>query len=600
MFPSLYSIFVHQITISSDVQAPNLECGKIKDNLNESLLSVLDDKNLTICALKKQLENQKMQLAYYINKELKKETIQELSETCTPCILDTNLPLNLALSKFCKQAGIKSTLSLLHERMTRLDEDMMRRLRHQEFVLGQIVGKLADYARQQMSVNFGNFVMDLRVVDLFMKLLDSTAMLKRKLDCFRISCHRVLLIEEERNALADYVYSMPIEERTACNYLVGVGMEKAALENEIKLTGGDGVTVGSGAAAQPEVVEKILHNLRRELNSSCPKDEGNYICKMLKEINSEACVLLEMTKRQKSRLKREEDSTTKMPPDDRVALCVRAAFRIAGSHDGAPSSTWGLNNREEIRLFKIIRKEADVIRKLLRRDADEEITAAKKERRLLQEKIAQLRLENESASASNKALKQELKQVKKQRFIEKEKLKQERDDYKLQVEDLQVIREAYAQLVGQQPSLMQVEKEYVKQINEKERQILELEKLNNELSIQLKNNEETIGDQNQHIQMLSRFLYLVQPVLIKKHSSSATTTPESVYFDDLATNELLPKVTQKISETNKASSGVEGDGEQPKRSSTHLKVVRSSPSPHQEDHRPLQLDKTLSERTVIS
>lgn len=59
----------------------------ISDDKNEpqnsslTLLSVLDDKNKAIAALKEQLDNQKMQLVYYIRKALSSSKLFKLAET---------------------------------------------------------------------------------------------------------------------------------------------------------------------------------------------------------------------------------------------------------------------------------------------------------------------------------------------------------------------------------------------------------------------------------------------------------------------------------------------------------------------------------------
>lgn len=52
-----------------------------KDQQKDSLLSVLDDKNKIIANLRKQLQNQKMQLTYYIQKDMNKGKITKLSQS---------------------------------------------------------------------------------------------------------------------------------------------------------------------------------------------------------------------------------------------------------------------------------------------------------------------------------------------------------------------------------------------------------------------------------------------------------------------------------------------------------------------------------------
>lgn len=66
-----------------------------KNQTSESLLSVLDDKNRMISSLKKQLQNQKMQLTYYMNRELSWNKIQQFSESVSNGIIWIFLANNL-------------------------------------------------------------------------------------------------------------------------------------------------------------------------------------------------------------------------------------------------------------------------------------------------------------------------------------------------------------------------------------------------------------------------------------------------------------------------------------------------------------------------
>lgn len=50
-------------------------------------------------------------------------------------------------------------------------------------------------------------------------------------------------------------------------------------------------------------------------------------------------------------------------------------------------------------------------------------------------------------------------------------LREERDIYKKQVEDLEAIRQAYAQLLHQQPAVTKLEREYLKEIRDRDDQI---------------------------------------------------------------------------------------------------------------------------------
>ncbi|XP_030755839.1 myosin-J heavy chain-like isoform X1 [Sitophilus oryzae] len=469
---------------------------------------MLDDKNRIIEALKKQVENQKMQLTYYIKKDMNPKMIQKLSESCSPQVSDESLPLNLAINKFCRQNGLQTRLSCMYERMNRLDTNLLRCLRDQEYVLEQIVKELCNDTKRkftgvpkvELKFQFGSpYVTNPNVVDLFIKLLNATLHLKRKLIGFKICCDRVLIVEEERNGIVEQVYAMPTEQRCDCNYLLGLQMEKAEMENEIRRLSAENVEK-QDRVVELNVVEKLLHNLRWELDSSFLKDEDSCISEMLKKVNSEARVLLAMTQEQKHKFKGE-------------AYCDRTLFYIRTALNNGDVSeeelrNMGIKDQEGLRLYETIKKEIDSIRKSLRKETEKEITKAADENKMLRDKNAKLVVENEKMTIENKRLKEEVEQMKLEQKNGYRRLKHERDAYKSQVDDLQAIREAYAQLVDKQPSTLQIEREFTRQIDDRDKIISDYERKFAVMVNRIKRDKEKISDQNEQIVILNRVLKL--------------------------------------------------------------------------------------------
>ncbi|CAH1966635.1 unnamed protein product [Acanthoscelides obtectus] len=103
-----------------------------------SLLEVLDNKNKTIDALKKQLYNQKLQLMYYFQKGLGTSKLLKLSKSCSTHNFDQSMPLVLALNKFKKENGLKSSLYQVYERMGFLDRRIEVLLNIQELALKEL------------------------------------------------------------------------------------------------------------------------------------------------------------------------------------------------------------------------------------------------------------------------------------------------------------------------------------------------------------------------------------------------------------------------------------------------------------------------------
>ncbi|KAJ8938988.1 hypothetical protein NQ318_015553 [Aromia moschata] len=320
------------------------------DASSSSLLSLLDDKNKTIATLQKRLENQKEQLSYYLKRELSVPKIVRLSESCEvvrlfrethpdlpplnqgtiskieaqyremgdvrkvpskrQAVVDDDTKLNLllqpcspraplqsvavsmAMSRFGKPLGVRSELCALYERARAADGGVAACLRDQEFVLRKVVTKLCEFVKyanggHDFGLQFSNFIAEPRHLELFGGLLRATARLRRKLDTFRICCDRLLVAEDERNAIAEQIYSVPAEQRVDNNYLIGVQMEKMQLENEIKQILRD---QGEDRERIKEitVIEEKLSNLQRQLNSAFARNDGgnpSYAVKFCVKLN---------------------------------------------------------------------------------------------------------------------------------------------------------------------------------------------------------------------------------------------------------------------------------------------------------------------------
>ncbi|XP_048521593.1 uncharacterized protein LOC109542956 [Dendroctonus ponderosae] len=444
-----------------------------------SLLSVLDDKNLLIAALRKQLQNQKTQLSYYIKRELNGNRIQQLSLSCTPLAYEYSLPLTLAMNQFCKQAGIKSNLAKLHERLKRLDSDLSNALKDQEFVLRKIVNKLCEFLRFQEICNgdqFGGFISSPLHVDLFDQLLTATVGLRRRLEAFRICCDRLILVEEERSAIVDQVYSLPAGERTTRNALLDIQMEKARLESELLHPRGP---------QDLNAIEDLLQQLQVQLNCSFGgvDSKESSVSRMLTQMNSEAKLLLEATKQQREK-QRNAPSKAKSPEPNRVLLFIK----LAGDDNVKRTDleSWGIKSSEELTFFALVRDEVQLVTAKERQESNK----SRQEADLFKKKLNQAQLENA----------RELDKLRADHDNQAQALRQQRDLYKAQVEDLQAIRAAYAQLV---------EKPQPKQaapLDAAEWKSLLLQQMGQVEALKAK-----LADQRDQIQVLSRFINLTRP-----------------------------------------------------------------------------------------
>ncbi|XP_050310373.1 myosin-2 heavy chain-like isoform X2 [Anthonomus grandis grandis] len=408
--------------------------------------------------------------------------------------------------------------------MNNIESRISNTLRDQEYLIRKIVYKLCEKIKLQDMLGFEGFLSDPYHINLFDKLLSATLTLRRQLDSFKICSERVLIVEEERNSIVEQVYSLPIEQRLNCNYLVGIQMEKAYLESEIKRISQNHET-SRHRVNDLSAIEQILHNLQWEIHSSCLKSsEENCIGKLLEKINSEAHDLLELTKKQKEKYESEMARPKSLDPD-KVLFLINVAFR--GEQIGKNST------EEEKSLFQVIKKEVEGQKKKIKEDCEQGIKEQQKEYDNLRGKLSQIMLETSRTKLANRTLKGEIEELKLEQKRAMHRLKQENDAYKAQVEDLQAIREAYAQLVDRQPNIGQMERNFSIQISQRDARILELERAAESRQDEICALKAKMTDQSDQIAVLNRFINLTRPnspreetnLSIIPKSSSLTSNP---------------------------------------------------------------------------
>ncbi|KAK4872488.1 hypothetical protein RN001_014517 [Aquatica leii] len=207
----------------ADCELDNL--GKTKsftnyDNriVSQSILGVLEDKNKFIALLKKQIQNQKVQLQFYLHKGFGASRIVDMAKDCVPNEAEENLAVNLALVKFCNQTGFKSRIAILHDRMIDMEKKLLKVIENQEDAIQEVFKNCENQNDQS---------------EMFAKILESTCILRSELEAFRTCCNRLIVIEDERNDLVEQVYSIPVSERINYNALLATLHEKTRLECEI-------------------------------------------------------------------------------------------------------------------------------------------------------------------------------------------------------------------------------------------------------------------------------------------------------------------------------------------------------------------------------
>ncbi|XP_074037060.1 uncharacterized protein [Leptinotarsa decemlineata] len=411
----------------------------------ESFLSILEDKNTMIEMLKKQLQNQKMQITYYLHKDLARSKLRELSQTCTAWELDKSLPVELAMSEFRRTNGLKSTVQHLYEHMKYIDEKLVVTLRGQEFILKKIVKRLFHFLKHsndniQFKMSTSKVFKTEFCLELFNKLLDATLVLRRKLEAFRICCNRLIVIEDERNVIAEQVSSLPVDQKMNCNFIMNIQMEKARLEKKVK-------QISQEQESRKEdlkelgILEEKISGLQKQLKSmTIGAGEIAHIDETVRNLDLEAKFLLSVSKRfkDKHRMELEAAKSSNNQILDTVLEYIHLAI------EGKDLVNKHLRHRSELELFDNIKKPiAAATGKLT-----EELDQFKFECESLKRDLNKLLLERNQLKISNYQLQRDFETIKCDHSKELANLQQQRDMYLAQVEDLQTIREAYTHLVG--------------------------------------------------------------------------------------------------------------------------------------------------------
>ncbi|KAG5894711.1 hypothetical protein JTB14_034759 [Gonioctena quinquepunctata] len=414
---------------------------------HDTFLSILDDKNTVIEVLERQVQNQKMQLLYYLQRDRTQSKLMELSETCSNGLLDENIPIVLAMGRFRKECGMKSNVHNLYEHMRCIDEKLVSTLRVQEFILRKIVKKLFQFLKNpnrkmQIKLECGRLFQNDFCLDLFNRVLEATLILKRKLESFRICCNRLIVIEDERNFIAEQVISLPVDQKMTCNYIMNIQMENNELEKRVKnISDQQGMQMKE--MEELNVVERKLSNLQKLLCSTTANDtEISSIRDTVRNLEFEAKLLLEMTKRYKVKNEMEKANAKSL----HVLILNKFLHYMRLAIDDEDLEERHSENMSDLELFDRINKPIQATKEKIRQDLERtnfECDSLKKE-------LNKVLLERNELKMANFQLQRDMDGMKSSHLRELEILRQQRDTYITQVGDLETIREAYSHLVGKQ------------------------------------------------------------------------------------------------------------------------------------------------------
>ncbi|KAK9891339.1 hypothetical protein WA026_014581 [Henosepilachna vigintioctopunctata] len=468
-----------------------------KHDSSQSLLSIVHDKNKKIEKLQRQLHFQKMQLKFYLGKTFSDTKMISFSKTCHPQSVDDNLPVTLAVNRFNKQSGHKSKIINLYDRMCCIDGRISGLLQVQECFLRKLIGKICEFAKNgseiDVQLNYRKMLTNPEYMNIFNNLIHANIGLKKSLDTFRICCDRLIVVEEERNLIVDQVYSLPIEQRTNCNYLIGIQIEKVQLQNRMKDILKDQLVLRS-RIDQLSTAEEHLSKLQDEYKEAF-KTSTEQVTEMLRKINNEAIGLVEKSNLQREKYTKE---IVKLKGENCKISRLLERLKVSISDKVMSRDSIKLDSIYSAGLFQALDKEIAQAIKDNEMTKNTTIQKVKSDCKELSQNLRNSQNQNILLTKELDALKIEYEEAKRKWSHELDIMKKERDDYRSQVEDLQAIRTAYAQLVESRADMKATEEKYKQAQGEKQvdkQKLTEMEQENVKLFMEIKDLKDEVNKQ---------------------------------------------------------------------------------------------------------
>lgn len=172
---------------------------------------------------------------------------------------------------------MKSRIMDLYDRVCNIANRTNCIIQTQELILSEILNSMRKCMRPHEIKKFlGNFDINTNYIEIFNSLLDTTLSLKKIMTTFQNCCDRLVATEDKRNEIVEQVYALPQEERTICNYLVNIQMEKFELENMLKQISKKKKTV-EPTVDEIDIIENNLKMLHANFDTLQENDE-NGVC----------------------------------------------------------------------------------------------------------------------------------------------------------------------------------------------------------------------------------------------------------------------------------------------------------------------------------
>lgn len=461
----------------SNSDSSNSDKPPVKKTSSPSLLSILHEKNQTIMTLQLQLNNQKAQLDHYLSNCLPRDKLEKYSKTCVLSETEENLALNMEMARFCKRTGLKSGIVCMYEDMKSVEEKLRSLMNLQEHVLQVVLGKVMrlelEEEKEWKEALLGK---NPEQHNILYSLLRVNAQLRNEIDTFRVCCDRLMTIEDERNALAEELCSLPPNEKFRRRALMITCDERLKLEREVQLLRED----KSLAENKCRYVESCECMSLEELNG------------MLNAVNLEAALLLRSSIEQKQIYNLEKNKLKKSNKELK---------------EKAEHLELELKSKQEMN------KKYDKMQQLCLKVVQENLSACYHQQKKLKYKTGKLKSKLDEVSKERDILRERLiylnlKGKDDNEFDEKileeiQKIAVERDMYKIKVDETENLKEECEKLAEENGLLRDL-----KEANENK--ICDLKDSCENLRGMLKEKEEKITTMSRQIKNLLLILNVVQ------------------------------------------------------------------------------------------
>lgn len=381
-----------------------------------NLYATLDEQNRIIATLKQRILNQQIQLAYYLHKNLCQDRIIEFSRTCAHDTSGDSVTISVSMYKLMQESADSENLNKLHSKLAEYDVRVTSILKRQEKLMKKASESVAEddycnYVQNHIDDNdfsFSDRTFHVSNLDMYSKIMNATMQVKKELQQLRKYAVEIIQVESERNALIDYIFTLPKDQRDA-----GLNL----LEN-IKSD-----NISDHAACESDHVQQILSNGDVEKLGSESENKkyiGFQLNEVLVSVEQDTSSIVSLTEKQAEVF------------EDEIERLTNENLKLA---DQIQNSDRSIQNGQEIQSLQekcsAIEKDLEEVKRGLEEEVEkkeseviqlrDELYEVSNQAIKLEDEVLDLKSRIESFTAENEILKETLDRAKIYNIVEEKK-----------------------------------------------------------------------------------------------------------------------------------------------------------------------------------